>query len=84
MAWLPVSAPSALTKGSLLQQVPQLFGAAARQRVLDLQRTAQAHDVLGGVVAGGRLFQRGIGVPVIMLFCRGKVLYKTHNLIIFV
>ena len=38
MAWLPVSAPSALTKSSLVQRAPQLLGAEARERMLDRAR----------------------------------------------
>jgi hypothetical protein len=36
IAWLPVSAPSALTKGSVVDQLPQLLGAALGERVLDV------------------------------------------------
>ena len=45
MAWLPVTAPSALTKGSLVQQLPQLVGAALGQGIGDRERAAQPLDV---------------------------------------
>ena len=35
----------------VVDQLPQLFGAAPRQRVLDLQRAAQAHDIFRRVAA---------------------------------
>ena len=38
IAWLPVSAPSALTNGSLVQVAPQLLGAEPRERMLDRRR----------------------------------------------
>src|SRR5690606_6363874 len=34
-----------------MQQAPQLFGATACQRMLDLHRTTQTHDLFGTVAA---------------------------------
>jgi hypothetical protein len=50
-----VSAPSARTGGARVERVPQARGAAARERVLDVHRAAQADHVVGGVVAGDPL-----------------------------
>jgi hypothetical protein len=63
MAWLPVSAPSAVDEGLGVDQVPQLFGAALGQRVLDLQAAAQAHHV-GSAVAALDALPAGVLGPV--------------------
>jgi hypothetical protein len=44
MAWLPVSAPSALTKGSVLTRFHS-FSAPRRASVCSMCSAAQAHDV---------------------------------------
>ncbi|MNN29043.1 hypothetical protein D3C81_1426310 [compost metagenome] len=48
-----------------VQQVPELLGATAGQRMLDLDRAAQAHHVFGRVVTLNAL-PAGVGVPVFL------------------
>jgi hypothetical protein len=45
MAWLPVSAPSALTNGMVAMLRQQLLRAEPGERVLDMHGAAQSHDV---------------------------------------
>ena len=52
-------------EGLGVDQVPELLGTALGERVLDLHRAAQAHDVLGGVAALDALPARVLG-PVLL------------------
>ena len=72
MAWLPVSAPSVLTNGSVLIRFHSFSAPRLRERVLDLQRAAQPHDVGGAVAALDALPARVLG-PV--LFECGDLLF---------
>ena len=56
----------------VVDQLPQLFGAAARERVLDVDRAAQAHDVLRRVAALDALPAR-ILRPVLLEPCRFEI-----------
>src|ERR1035441_1878721 len=60
-AWLPVSAPSAVTASSSASSL-QALGAVPGERVLLLYRTAKAHHVFGGVGPLGVLPAR-VGLP---------------------
>ena len=65
----------AVDVGLVVDQVPQLLGAAAGQRVLDRERAAQAHDV-GGAVAALDALPAGIGGPV--FFEGGDLLFAAQ------
>ena len=56
----------------VLHQLPELLGAAPRERVLDVDRAAQADDVLGGVTALDAL-PAGILGPVLLEPCCFKI-----------
>ena len=56
----------------LADQLPELFGAAPRERVLDVQRAAQPHDVLGRVAALDA-FPARVFRPVLLEPCRFEI-----------
>ena len=56
----------------VVHQLPQLLGAAARERVLDVDRAAQAHDVLRRVAALDALPARVLR-PVLLESCRFEI-----------
>ena len=58
-----------------VQQIPELLGAATRQRVLNPERTAQAHHI-GRAVAPLDALPAGIGGPV--FFQCGNLLFATQ------
>ena len=52
-------------EGFVVDQVPQLFGTTLGQRVFNLQRTTQAHDIFSGVTALDALPTR-VGIPFLL------------------
>jgi hypothetical protein len=56
----------------VVDQAPQLFGAAARERVLDVNRAAQPDHLFGGVAALNALPARVLR-PVLLQSCRFEV-----------
>ena len=62
----------------VVHQLPQLLGAAARERVLDVDRAAQAHDVFRRVAALDAL-PAGIFRPVLLESCRFQIV--VHRLL---
>ena len=65
----------AVDVGLAVHEVPQLFGAAAGQRVLDRERAAQPHHV-GGAVAALDAFPARVGGPV--FFEGGNLLFAAE------
>jgi hypothetical protein len=65
----------AVDVGFVVHQVPQLLGAAARNRVLDREGAAQAHHVGGAVAALDALPSR-VGCP--LLFEGGDLLFAAQ------
>jgi len=68
-------------EGLVVHELPQLLGAAPRERVLDVQRTAQAHDVLRRVAAPDALPAR-ILRPVLLESCRFQVVVHRRSPIV--
>ncbi len=65
----------------VVHQLPQLLRAAARERVLDVNRSAQAHDVLRRVAALDAL-PAGVFRPVLLESCRFQIVAHRHTPIV--
>jgi hypothetical protein len=83
MAWLPVSAPSVLTKGSVLTRFHSFSAPRLASVCSTCRRTAQAHHVGGGVAALDAL-PAGVLGPVLFegggLLFAGQLVMKGYSL----
>ena len=68
-------------KGLLVDEFPELFGAPSRQRVLDVNRAAEAHDVFRRVVARDPFPPRVLR-PILLQPCRFEIVIHdcSHHL----